>query len=38
MPDEWEIKNGLNPKVKDHNGMKFGNGYTNLENYINSLV
>jgi Pectate lyase len=38
MPDEWEIKNGLNPKdasdaVKDCNG----DGYTNIEKYINGI-
>ena len=41
MPDEWEIKNGLDPnnpadgntKTKDPNGQ-----YTNLEVYLNSLV
>ena len=39
MPDNWEISNGLNPNdPNDRNGYKFGNGYTNLENYLNSLV
>ncbi|ADQ05621.1 Pectinesterase [Caldicellulosiruptor owensensis OL] len=39
MPDSWEIANGLNPNdPSDRNGYKFGNGYTNLENYLNSLV
>lgn len=38
MPDEWEIKYGLNPKdpsdaVKDMNG----DGYTNIEKYINGI-
>lgn len=38
MPDEWELKNGLNPRdpsdaVKDCNG----DGYTNIEKYINGL-
>ena len=41
IPDEWEIKNGLDPnnpvdgntKTKDPNGQ-----YTNLEVYLNSLV
>ncbi len=38
MPDEWEIKNGLNPDdPKDANGVD-ATGYTNLEMYINSLV
>ena len=39
MPDAWEIKNGLNPKdasdaVKDKNN----DGYTNIEEYLNSVV
>lgn len=38
MPDEWELKNGLNPNdpsdaVKDCNG----DGYTNIEKYINGM-
>ena len=38
MPDEWEVKYGLNPKdasdaVKDCNG----DGYTNIEKYINGI-
>ncbi|RSM20720.1 putative pectate lyase C [Fusarium ambrosium] len=38
IPDEWEKKNGLNPNDKS-DGMKIAsNGYTNLENYVNSLV
>ncbi len=38
MPDEWELANGLNPNSNDANGSKFGNGWTNIENYINSLA
>jgi autotransporter-associated beta strand protein len=38
MPDYWEIAAGLNPAVADHNGDADGNGYTNLEDYLNSLV
>lgn len=38
MPDSWEIENGLNPKVADHNGNDLSTGYTNIEVYINSLV
>lgn len=39
MPDDWEAKNGLNPKdasdaAKDRNK----DGYTNIEDYLNSLV
>ena len=38
MPDTWEKKNGLNPNdPKDGNAVA-SNGYTNLENYINSLM
>ena len=39
MPDEWEIKQGLNPDVSvDANVIKRGsNGFTNLERYINAL-
>lgn len=38
IPDEWEKKNGLNPSDAS-DGMKIAsNGYTNLENYVNSLV
>ena len=38
MPDYWEIAAGLNPNVADHNGDADGNGYTNLEDFLNSLV
>lgn len=39
MPDTWEITNGFDPKnKKDGNEDKNGNGYTNLEEYINELV
>lgn len=38
MPDSWESPRGLNPAVKDHNGDVDLNGYTNLEDYLNSLV
>ena len=39
LPDDWETAHGLNPKdpsdaTKDLNG----DGYTNLEKYLNSLV
>ena len=37
MPDSWEAANNLNPNVKDHNGDKDGDGYTNIEEYINSI-
>ncbi|TDL18951.1 pectin lyase-like protein [Rickenella mellea] len=38
MPDAWEKANGLNPNVNDASGDKNGDGYDNIENYINSLV
>ena len=39
MPDEWEIKKGLNPKDKsDASDYKLGKDYTNIEYYINSLL
>ncbi len=37
MPNAWEAKRGTNPNVADNNGSVAGNGYTNLENYLNSL-
>ena len=38
MPDAWEKANGLNPNVPaDRNDDRDGDGYTNLEEYINSL-
>ncbi len=37
MPDTWEAANGLNPNnASDRNGIA-SNGYTHLENYLNSL-
>jgi len=39
MPDEWENARGLNPDdPADRNGDPDGDGYTNLEEYLNSLV
>ncbi|MCK5103703.1 MAG: hypothetical protein KAR17_12855, partial [Cyclobacteriaceae bacterium] len=39
MPDEWEKQNGLNTKdPNDRNGDCNGDGHTNLEEYLNSLV
>lgn len=39
MPDEWETKMELNPNdPNDRNGDLDGDGYTNLEEYLNSLV
>lgn len=38
MDDAWEVVYGLNPKSPDNNGFDFGNGYTNLENFLNILA
>ena len=39
MPDEWETAHALNPNdASDASQLaRDGGGYTNLENYINSL-
>lgn len=37
MPDEWEQANGTDPNVNDAAAFA-DNGYTNIENYANSLV
>lgn len=43
MPDAWELANGLNPAVQDHNGSQLSMsmlgvpGYTNLEVYLHVL-
>jgi len=39
MADEWEAANGLNPNdAEDRNKDRDSDGFTNLEEYINSLV
>jgi hypothetical protein len=39
IPDAWEKSHGLNPKdASDANKDLNGDGYTNLEKYLNSLV
>ena len=38
MPDDYEIANKLDPKNPDDGAEDSGNGYTNLEVYLNSLV
>jgi hypothetical protein len=38
MPDAWEKAHGLNPNNSaDRNADRNGDGYTNLEEYLNSL-
>ncbi|MBL7258063.1 cellulose binding domain-containing protein [Actinoplanes sp. LDG1-01] len=34
MPNTWESANGLNPNSDDHNGDADGDGYRNLEEYL----
>ena len=39
MSDAWELKQGLNPKnPADRNKDRDHDGFTNLENYLNSLT
>lgn len=39
MPDAWEKKHGLDPEEPaDRNGDRDADGYTNLEEYLNSVV
>ena len=39
IPDDWEKAHGLNPNdARDANKDSNGDGYTNLEKYLNSLV
>lgn len=39
MPDVWETSRGLDPHdAQDRNGDINGDGYTNLEKYLNSIV
>ena len=39
MPDAWETGRGLNPSdASDRNGDDDGDGYTNLEEYLNQLA
>ncbi len=36
MPDAWETLHGTNPAKPDNNGDIDGDGYTNIEEYLNS--
>ncbi|MBQ7875671.1 MAG: hypothetical protein IJ316_00110 [Clostridia bacterium] len=38
MSDEWELARGLNPSVNDASGDYLGQGYNNIEYYINDLT
>ena len=38
MPDEWETANGLNPNDKTDGTIRNQEGYTNLEQYLNTIV
>jgi hypothetical protein len=39
MPDDWEKKNGLNPKnAADASFDKDKNGYSNIEDYLNAVA
>jgi hypothetical protein len=39
MPDDWEMSKGLDPQYESDGSMdQNGDGYTNLEDYLNSLA
>jgi pectate lyase len=38
MPDRWERHRGLNPRVDDSRRDHDGDGWTNVEEYVNGLV
>ncbi|NOT73687.1 MAG: T9SS type A sorting domain-containing protein [Cyclobacteriaceae bacterium] len=38
MPDAWEVTNSLNPNDANDGNIIASGGYTNLENYLNSLT
>lgn len=38
LPDAYEVKVGLNPKDASDSGRIAKNGYSNIENYLNSVV
>jgi hypothetical protein len=37
IPDEWELRHGLNPNDPSDAAKDSGDGYTNLEKYLNGL-
>ena len=38
MPDDYETKNGLNPKDASDAAKITASGYSNIEVYLNSVV
>lgn len=38
MPNKWERARGLNPRVNDSRRDQNGDGWTNVEEYINGLA
>ncbi len=38
MADDWENIHGFNPNIKDGNGDADGDGYTNLEEFLNGTT
>jgi hypothetical protein len=38
MPDTWEANHGLDPRTPDGGSDRNGDGFTNLEDWLNSLV
>jgi hypothetical protein len=38
IPDEWEIKNKLNPTIANANGRDLDKNYDNIEIYLNDIV
>lgn len=38
MPDSWESARGLNPSADDSAGDRDGDGFTNIEEYLNHLA
>jgi len=38
IPDDWEVKHGLNPKSAGDASLITKSGYSNIEEYLNSIV